>query len=475
MFQIPSLRQTPSLRTITTAHLTQTMALLELTAAELAQKVEAELAANPALELREEKRCPSCRRPVIAAGPCPRCTIPEVQSSEEPIVFVSPREDFHLPGAYTREDAPEDNFSPAIEELPVYVLRQIAPELAEDERQIAAHILTNLSDDGLLEVSLLEIARYHHVPIAKVEAVLRLIQRADPLGVGSPSPREALLVQLDVLSETQHVPPLAYKLIEVGMDYLSRHQHAELGRKLGVSQHQVEAAARFIGENLNPFPGRTSWGDIHQGKGATPNAYASPDILLNCLNNDEDSPIVVEIVAPYAGALQVNADFRKYASQASEDKASQWKSHLERADLLIKCMQQRTHTMVRLMKRLSVIQRQFILHGDGSLQPVTRASLAVELGVHESTISRAVAHKCIQLPSGHIVPLAKFFDRSLHIRTALKEIVQSETRPLSDTEIVKLLKRQGFKVARRTVAKYRAMEGILPSYLRQPRLSLKGS
>jgi RNA polymerase sigma-54 factor len=127
--------------------------------------------------------------------------------------------------------------------------------------------------------------------------------------------------------------------------------------------------------------------------------------------------------------------------------------------------------MMRLSSRLAVLQREFILYGDECLKPLTRAILSTELQVHESTISRAVAGKSVQLPNGRIIPLARFFDRSLHIRTALKQIIEQEQAPLSDTELVVLLRRQGYAVARRTVAKYRAMEGILPSHLRQSHLS----
>jgi RNA polymerase sigma-54 factor len=119
------------------------------------------------------------------------------------------------------------------------------------------------------------------------------------------------------------------------------------------------------------------------------------------------------------------------------------------------------------MGRLAVKQREFILHGDMHLHPQTRASLAEELEVHESTISRAVSNKSVQMPNGHIIPLSKFFDRSLQVRTALKQIIEEEKSPLSDSAISELLDEQGYSVARRTVAKYRAMEGILPSHLRQ--------
>ena len=105
--------------------------------------------------------------------------------------------------------------------------------------------------------------------------------------------------------------------------------------------------------------------------------------------------------------------------------------------------------------------------GEKYLKPITRASLAIELGVHESTISRAVSDKSVELPNRKIVPMASFFDRSLSARTILREIVSNESKPLSDTQIQTRLKERGIQVARRTVAKYRAMEGILPAHLRQ--------
>jgi RNA polymerase sigma-54 factor len=253
------------------------------------------------------------------------------------------------------------------------------------------------------------------------------------------------------------------------MDLLSRRQYLELSRLLGVPTRQARAIARFIGDNLNPYPARAYWGDIRQGKGATPSVYTYPDVVISTMDPGPEPALMVEIVSPYAGLLQVNPLFRQAIGEAPVDKADQWKSDLEHAELLVKCLQQRTNTVVRLMREIVTWQREFILKGDGYLQPLTRSKLAVELDVHESTISRAVSSKTVQLPSGHIVPMAKFFDRSLHIRTALKQIIEEETKPHSDTELVDLLDQLGFSVARRTVAKYRAMEGILPSHLRPSR------
>jgi RNA polymerase sigma-54 factor len=460
--------QTHSLRPLTTAHLAQTMTLLELTAAELSQKIEAELASNPALELADQIRCPHCHRRLAQPGLCPACSRPQ-NASDQPIVFLSPREDFRsFSDRLTGEDLPDDNLMVAEEDLPAYVLRQISTELATEDRQLAAHILTSLDEDGLLTITLFEIARFHHVLLSRVENVLHLIQRCDPVGVGSETPQQALLVQLEVLAETRPVPPLAFRAVKEGMDLLSRRAYPELARLLSVTTTQAAYIARFISDNLNPFPGRAHWGESKASPESNP-TYHNPDVIISCLNQSPETQLVVEIVAPYAGALRINPLFREALAQAPSEKIEQWQAHLEQAGLLIKCIQQRNHTIVRLLQRLVVLQRNFILFGDAHLSPVTRASLANELEVHESTVSRAVSGKAVQLPNGRIVPLSKLFDRSLHIRTALIQIISQETEPLSDTHIADLLVKKGFPVARRTVAKYRAMEGILPARFRQPR------
>ena len=199
---------------------------------------------------------------------------------------------------------------------------------------------------------------------------------------------------------------------------LSRRAYSELGRRLGIPARQAEQISLFISENLNPFPGRAHWGDIHQGAEPRP-IYQEPDIIINRLNPEPNTPLVVEVVSPYAGSLRVSPLFRQALAQAPRDKNEAWQADLDEAVLLVKCLQQRDNTLVRLMQRLAMLQRRYILEGDAAMVPLTRAQLAGELEVHESTISRAVAGKAVQLPNKKIVPLAKWFDRSLNVRTAL--------------------------------------------------------
>ncbi len=452
---------------LTTAHLAQTMTLLSMTAEELGEKIASELAANPALELLDERRCPGCGRSLHPREICPNCSRPKQPESQDPIVFISPRDDFFTGTSMPVEERPEDNLSAATEDLPTYVLRQIAPELANQDRALAAFILTHLDEDGLLTITPLEVAQYHHILPSRVQNIIQMIQHADPIGVGSANSQEAMLIQLESLEESGTIPTLARKVVTDCMSLLSRHQYAMIAHQIHEPIKLVEEAAHFIGANLNPFPGRSHWGDTRDNVKVSDRTYHRPDIIINHLNNNIHEPLVVEIIMPLAGTLRVDPLFRSAIKDVKQDKIEDWKSDVERASLFVKCLQQRNHTMERLLARVVVLQKDFIDNGEGSLKPVTRASLAKELEVHESTISRAVANKAIQLPSGRIIPFSKFFDRSLHIRTALQQIISREKENLSDTELAELLKKEGYFVARRTVAKYRAMEGILPAHLRQ--------
>lgn len=455
-------------RPLTTAHLAQTMTLLSLNVDEIWQQIESELAANPALELKEERTCPTCHRILPDHGPCPVCSHPKSQSPEEPVVFVSPREDFSPSGSMTGNDIPEENdFTPNTDDLPTFVLRQIAPELEIQDRKLAAYLLAHLDEDGFLTIEPVEAASYHHIPLSRVEKVRKLIQHAEPLGVCSINPQEALLIQLEVLSEAYDVPDLAKQIVLKAMDLLTHRHLRDIAHQFNVSLSQVQSAVSFISENLNPFPARTHWGDSRDGANPALQVYHQPDIIISYLNDDPANPLLVEIVMPIGGTLRLNPAFKNAIRQASKEERVTWKDDLDRASLFIKCLQQRNHTMERLMYNVVRLQRNFILHGPKYLMPVTRVRLSEVLDVHESTISRAVSGKTVQLPNRKIVPLASFFDRSLNVRTLLRDLIDEESSPLSDAQLVELLAKQGHQVARRTVAKYRAMEGILPAHLRR--------
>jgi len=455
---------------LTSAHIAQTMTLLSMTSTELLQTIDLELSKNPALELINDRRCPMCGRKLPPSGPCPVCSQPKSLDADETIVFVSPRDDFYAysgRGGFDGKDVPENPYASINIDLPTYVMRQAAPELDPAQQQIAAMALSNLDEDGFLNIEIRDICRFHHTTSTEVERVLTTIKRCDPLGVGARCIEEALLAQVEVLSETSTIPNLATKAISQHLDLLSKHQFGELARKLEISSEEAKSICHFISENLNPFPARSSWGSFRQPNDNTPDVFHQPDILIYYLNNNPKNPLIIEIITPSRGTLRINPLFRKAINQSSEEKKEEWKKDLEKASLLIKCIQQRSNTMRQLMEILVNIQKSFIIQGDKYLEPITRAQIAETLDVHESTISRAVANKTVQLPNKKIIPLSTFFDRSLSVRAIMRNIIDNEKHALNDTEIKKRLEKQGISIARRTVAKYRAMEGILPAHMRR--------
>ncbi|HWP28558.1 MAG TPA: RNA polymerase sigma-54 factor, partial [Chloroflexota bacterium] len=137
-----------------------------------------------------------------------------------------------------------------------------------------------------------------------------------------------------------------------------------------------------------------------------------------------------------------------------------------RAKLFISSIEQRRQTLYNITRCLVARQRDFLLGGIRYLKPLSRAAIAQELGIHESTVSRATAHKHVMLPTGEVIPFSHFFTPSLSVKDVIKELIEHEQRPLTDAEIVARLREQGITIARRTVAKYRAQLKILPSPLR---------
>jgi RNA polymerase sigma-54 factor len=355
--------------------------------------------------------------------PCPSCANTLAGSPEQPIVYLSCHEDFFTKPRATSylDDLPDDNFAPDKEALPAYILRQIGPELLIEDRPIAVHILTAIDEDGFLTIKPMEIALYHHVPLSRIEKLINLIQHADPVGVGSLTPKDALLIQLEVLSDTIKIPRLADKAILAGMELLSPHRIPDLARYLGISISETNEIVRFISDNLNPFPGRAHWGDqVNAGSSnGQENTFHFPDVIISRVNDSEDTPLVVEIAMPFYGSLRVNPLFREALHQAPTEKSELWQEDLEQATLLVKCLQQRNHTIVRLMQKLVVLQREFILW---RCKSKTDAVLICRRIKRESTMSRAVSDKAVQLPNRRIV-LCHFL-RPILYTYALKQINQ---------------------------------------------------
>ncbi len=456
--------QDHSLRPVATAHLAQTMSMLALSNEELKDKVMEELANNPALELTDEIVCPNCHTRLATRRPCPKCSA--ATGDQDSVVFLSAREALGRNGQPNLEDDREELEPVAPESLAIHVLQQLAPELELAERPLAAYVLSSLDEEGFLVEAPAFIARATRASLAQVERVLALVSHCDPAGLATAGPRQALLAQLDLFPPDSTDAQLARQVLQVGFEALASRDYETIARELGVRVGQVRKAAQFIQSNHNPFPARAYWGSGRSPKNADRNVFHATDIQIS---QQPAGPMMVEIFSSFAGWLRVNPDFRKALPEADHDQSEAWKSHLERASLFVKCLQQRNNTMRKLMEVIVGRQREFILEGDRKLLPMTRAELATRIGVHESTVSRAVANKGIALPDGRIIPLARFFDRSLSVRDRIKELIGQELKPLTDDEIASVLIQDGVRIARRTVAKYRSIEGILPARLRKKR------
>jgi RNA polymerase sigma-54 factor len=463
-------RQFQKLSPQTTAHLAQTMSLLNMNFGDLNQEINKALNENPALVVREERRCPGCGHILAEGQMCPICTQPKTGSSEEAIVFLSARGEFIPKGSSLGlDDFADDMMGTENLTLEEFVLRQIASDLKEGDRLIAAYILNQLDEDGLFREDLADVAEYFHVSLADLKRIKGIIQKAEPIGVGSASPEEAIQIQIKELSESAEIPEIYIKISEKYLRPLLKKQFKEISDQLNTSLKTIADAAEYFSKNLNPFPARTHWGDFRSpGKGEDL-GYSNPDVVINHINNDPNQPLLIEIVIPSIANLDINPFYNQAIKEAGDDAKDELKTDFEKANLLIKCIQQRNNTMQRLVERITDIQKDFILKGENHIKPITRVKISKELDVHESTISRAVSNKTVQMPDGRIIPMSTFFDRSLKVRSVMKGIINLENKlnPLSDSEIKSHLEKKGFKVARRTVAKYRLMEGIMPAHQRK--------
>jgi RNA polymerase sigma-54 factor len=207
------------------------MTLLALSNLELRETVQTELATNPALELLDERVCPGCRRPLKRAGPCPACSLRN-GNEDEPIVFLSPRESTRMRRSVGMDDAPMDREPAAPEELGIHVMQQLASDLLPEDQALAAYIISSLDDDGFLPDHPAIIARTTRTMPSQVTRVLELISRVDPPGLATEGPRQALLVQLDLLEDMTPHAELARAMIESAFAELSRREFDVIAKRL---------------------------------------------------------------------------------------------------------------------------------------------------------------------------------------------------------------------------------------------------
>lgn len=482
--------------------------ILSLSQQELQAVIETEMAQNPALELDDRPTCPACES-VLEGRFCPVCReTPERQV--EPDSYDS-MDDYEPPlsSTATREEDPD--FDPmtlvaSSESVLERILADARMSLNETEHGIATFIVESLDERGFLTMSVQEMASALGFEEETIESVLKVIQDVAPVGAGARDLRECLLLQIDYLEHAGHpVPEHTRTIVDSYLYEFGAHKFGQITRALGISGDELEAVRDFIREHLNPFPLQSD--QVRSWRTPTDSRFVAPDVVIDF----RDDELTVEVVNNKFFHLRTNALYDQLSnefsrkrgkgslkerlaarnaqftddedsapverveidpqtlSQTSKDDKQHVRQYTNRAKMFMMNIQQRRDTLLRISECICELQENFLRGGVRELRPLTRALVAQQVGVHESTVSRATANKYVMLPNKKVIPFSDFFTPSLSTKDIIKEIIERESKkgePLTDRKICDLLMEDGIRIARRTVAKYRAELGILPSTMR---------
>lgn len=355
--------------------------------------------------------------------------------------------------------------SPSLEEI---VRQQLGIlDLSERETAIARAIAGNLDETGWFGARLEEVAFHLGVTPLQVEEVLHKLQAAlDPPGLAARDLSECLLLQIDRQGRSKS---LEATLIRDHLELLGRRKFADIARRLEIPVEAVQEAARRIAQ-LDPHPG--SRFSHHGGEIITPEVLVEPDGDSFDVRLNEEALPRLRINNTYkdllGGERRSHREVREYLREK-----------LRGGRFFLRALEQRNETILAIAREIVDRQEPFLRQGPSALQPMKMSQIASAVGVHETTVSRAVSGKYMSTPQG-LFELRYFFTAGYtseageavsneSIRQAIAAMVASEPshKPLSDEAMVRQLATQGLKVARRTIAKYRDQLGILPSHLRK--------
>jgi len=352
------------------------------------------------------------------------------------------------------------------ETLQQHLLEQLnTAEVTPAQRNAAELIIGSIDDLGFLPISLQDISATSQIPVADLEPMLELIQTFHPVGVGAHDLRECLLVQLRRLGKEDS---LEYRIVDGYLEDLGRKKFPEIARRLGVTVDEVQRAANFI-STLDPRPGQIFAPD--------PNNYVLPDVTVEKVGDD----YTVTLNGDQIPHLRISKTYKDLMSQGRNalEVRDYIRDKIRSGKFLIKSIHQRQQTILNIATEIVKRQREFLDHGTAFLKPMTMVQIAEVVGVHETTVSRAISGKYMATPQG-VLEMKYFFTpgyetadgvalSNTSVKEAIADLVRHEEarNPLSDKEIVEILSERGIPIARRTVAKYRAELNILPSNLRK--------
>lgn len=446
--------------------------ILELSSQELQQQIATELSENPALELVEIPTCRVCGTE-LQGSICPRCI--QRQKGSSATTYSAETGNYgYDDGADSRNRSPDDEeFDPLTrvaseQTLAEKLLMEMGAALPDEDMPIAEYLVGSLDEKGYLAIKIEDVAYEMDVPLDKVRAVLRVLQAQEPVGIGARNLRECLAIQITHLEERGLSHPHARDIVTQFLTELGEHKFGRIAHELKISQQEVADVWEFVKTKLNPHPAH-GFSPTNASDRDTRAMYIIPDVVIS----PGPDGFEVEVVESRRFVLRVNpmytrlsADLHRSSASMNPDEKRHVQQYVGRAKLFIANINQRRQTLYNITHCLVDQQHDFLEKGVRHLRPLSRAAVAQQLGVHESTVSRATASKYVMLPSGEVIPYAHFFTPSLSVKDIMKEVIEKEGKPLTDSEIVERLKERGIHIARRTVAKYRMQLAILPSSLR---------
>lgn len=454
-----------------TPQLQQSIRLLQLSTQELNQELETILQANPLLE-RDEKNADGSDAvdTFVPASNAPEIANPqEAPRAEEAPVQENFNDDYFEYGGSMRWDDSnagndEDNDysfqEAATETLHEHLLGQLKLLPLSDRDQMLALLLVDaINDDGYLEPSLEELAAQieteSEVDVLELQTALKHIQNLDPAGVGARNLAECLSLQLRTIDEPSPLLDLTKTLAENHLPLLASRDYAKLRKVLHCDDETLRQAQQIITQ-LNPRPGNafSNIGSDH---------FIQHEIMVKKVKGVWIASLNDDVV-PKLRINQIYANILK----RNRDSSNQYlMSQMQEAKWMIKNIQQRFSTILRVSQAIVDRQRNFFEHGEVAMRPLVLREIADELELHESTISRVTTRKYMLTPRG-VYELKYFFGSHVAtesggacsataIRALIKQMIAEEDpkRPLSDNQITDVLSRQGIVVARRTIAKYR--------------------
>jgi len=285
-----------------------------------------------------------------------------------------------------------------------------------------------------------------------------------PPGIATRDTRECLLAQLDILEQQGMTCPHARPVIDRHLEDLGFHRFAHIARQLQITPAEVEAVQSFVQHHLWPYPSQVAPQPPTAPLGVR---YRTPDLAIS--ESEKDQTFVVEVLNSPRRLLRMNPLYQELARNTAsldEEERAHVQEYVARTRVFLANLRQRESTLKRIGEAIVHRQEAFLRHGVRHLAPMTRAELALELELSESTVSRAVMDKTVLLPARTLLPLSEFFVAARRVQDVLRELIESETTPLSDQALAEMLQERGYPIARRTVAKYRDQMHILPSNLR---------